>query len=127
MNQRQKVQKLYDDAACADTNPKVFDAVQPPYTIAALKICNRCTVMDICKDIIQPERNFYEGTVAGRTYVHGRDITYAYSIKETFASIIPIERATQARDERASEQDELISTCSCGAWTSGTERCTGCQ
>jgi len=128
MNHRVKLERLYAEATCRDSDPKYFDAIQHEFSSVALRMCQRCPVRDLCTDVIQPQRNSYDGVVGGRVYQHGRDITLNVSIKDF--SKLPvdlIDEEAPARNEQLIEQDELLAKCGgCGAWTFGSDLCALC-
>lgn len=129
MNTRVKLERLYADATCRDSDPKYFDSTDHESSSVALRMCQRCEVRDLCTDVIQPTRHYYDGVVGGRVYSNGNDVTLKVRIKD-FAKlpVDPIDVEAPARDELLIEQDELLAKCSgCGAWTFGSSTCDLCK
>lgn len=129
MNQRVKIERLYAEATCRDSDPKYFDATEHEYSSVALRMCQRCSVRDLCADVIQPTRHYYDGVVGGRVYSNGSDVTLKVRIKDfSKLPVDPVDTEAPARDELLTAQDELITSCGgCGAWTFGSTTCPVCN
>lgn len=63
--------RLVEHAACRGAEPRDFDATEHAQAAVALWYCGRCTVRELCYDIVQPAKSYYDGVAAGRVWRNG--------------------------------------------------------
>lgn len=61
-------------AACADDDPRLFDATTPEDALEALQICAICLVKDECLEWVKPHKSYYDGVAAGRLWLNGQPV-----------------------------------------------------
>lgn len=75
-----RIPEWFDDAACKDANPKLFDATsQREGVTQALDHCLRCPVADECRSYVMAPydgvRPYFSGVAGGRVWIEGKDKT----------------------------------------------------
>lgn len=60
-----------DKAACAGSDPALFDHARYPQALAALGFCMRCTVRQECLAAVRPGRSFFDGVCGGVVWRNG--------------------------------------------------------
>lgn len=63
--------RLVEHAACRTADPASFDATDHADASLALWYCGRCTVVDLCNEVVRPAKSYYDGVAAGRVWRNG--------------------------------------------------------
>lgn len=65
--------RLYNEAACLDADPQLFDATIPTTKNAelALGYCKTCPVVAECLTVLKPDRSQYDGIAGNLVWRNG--------------------------------------------------------
>lgn len=56
---------------CVDMPASIFDAIEGPDVLEALKACNVCPVVKECDDFVRPKKSWFDGVAAGHVWIDG--------------------------------------------------------
>lgn len=111
MNDIDKADKLYSEAACRGQNPKIFEATRGNAVLKALEFCRVCPVVQLCEDVVlapyQGEKALFSGVAGGKVWIRGNDRTIA----ERDRAVMDwrrIERAVKGDDVRLFPQEKAV-------------------
>ena len=61
-----------DKAACAFSDPWLFDQTTVDLAQPALSICSNCKYWNECDELVLPKKSHYDGVAAGKMWRNGK-------------------------------------------------------